>query len=50
MFYQHYCRKYPYHNFGLELETEDGDEDMDLSIFGINSRSNVKDDEIMELS
>jgi len=50
MFYQHYCQKYPYHKFGLELEAEDGDENMDLSIFGMNFRSNIKNAETMELS
>merc|ERR1712187_627472 len=50
MFYQHYRQKYPYHKFGLELEAEDGDENMDLSIFGINIRNNVENEEIIELS
>merc|ERR1712050_654530 len=50
IFYQHYCQKYPYHKFGLELEAEDGDENMDLSIFGINLRNHVENDEIIELS
>jgi len=50
MFYQHYCQKYPYHNFGLELEAEDGDENMDLSVFGINIRNHIENDESVELS
>jgi len=49
-FYQHYCQKYPYHKFGLEVEAEDGDENMDLSIFGMNFSNHGENDEIVELS